>query len=92
MTTDDGSSQETSDEPPFLDSVEGEISFFRSLTLARPVGIHRHFHILTIRNAIYRDTGHDIPIAEIWDKVRSCYDLEILETIVSCSRLLSFLC
>ena len=66
----------------FLDTVEGEIALFRSIMRARPIGIHRHFHVLTIRNAILRDTGQDVSISEIWDKLKSCYDLDILESIV----------
>lgn len=66
----------------FLDSVEGEISFFRSMMRARPVGIHRHFHVLAIRNAIHNDTGRVIPVESIWVKLRTCYDLEALENAV----------
>lgn len=69
----------------FLDTVEGEIALFRSIMRARPVGIHRHFHALTIRNAILRDTGQDVTIAEIWEKLKSCYDLDVLESIVRVS-------
>lgn len=72
----------------FLSSVEGEISFFRSLMRTRPVGLHRHFHILSMRNAIYRDTGQHVSIEELWEKLRSCYDLDALENLVSA---LSFL-
>lgn len=71
------------EEPPFLNTVEGEIAFFRSLMRTRPVGIHRHFHVLAMRNAIHRDTGHWIPADDIWEKLKSCYDLDILESIVS---------
>ncbi|KAG9315704.1 chromatin modification-related protein EAF7-domain-containing protein [Chiua virens] len=63
----------------FLDSVEGEISFFRSMMRARPVGTHKHFHVLAIRNIIHNDTGRSIPIENIWAKLRTCYDLEALE-------------
>lgn len=66
----------------FLDTLEGEIVFFRSLMRARPVGIHRHFHAMVIRNAIQRDTGRWVPMDEIWTKLRACYDLELLESIV----------
>ncbi|KAG6331102.1 hypothetical protein ID866_7989 [Astraeus odoratus] len=62
-----------------LDSVEGEISFFRSITRARPVGVHKHFHVLAIRNSIYTDTGRMVPVECIWEKLRSCYDLDALE-------------
>ncbi|KAI0729597.1 hypothetical protein C8Q72DRAFT_777806 [Fomitopsis betulina] len=65
----------------FLDSVEGEIAFFRSMMRARPVGLHRHFHILTIRNAILRDTGRAVSTDDVWRKLRSCYDLDVLEGI-----------
>ncbi|KAI0789741.1 hypothetical protein C8Q75DRAFT_764747 [Abortiporus biennis] len=65
----------------FLDTLEGEISFFRSLMRARPVGIHRHFHVLAMRNAIHRDTGHWVATDDIWSKLKSCYDLDILENI-----------
>ncbi|KAJ3479554.1 hypothetical protein NLI96_g8980 [Meripilus lineatus] len=69
------------DEVPFLDTVEGEITFFRSVMRARPVGIHRHFHVLAICNAIHRETGHQVSADDIWEKLRSCYDLDILENI-----------
>ncbi|KAI6130009.1 hypothetical protein EV401DRAFT_1926337 [Pisolithus croceorrhizus] len=62
-----------------LDSVEGEISFFRSVMKARPVGLHKHFHVLAIRNSIYADTGRIVPVDCIWEKLKSCYDLDALE-------------
>ncbi|KAL0961456.1 hypothetical protein HGRIS_006401 [Hohenbuehelia grisea] len=65
----------------FLDSVEGEIAFFRSLMRARPVGIHRHFHVLAIRNWIHKDTGRWVDPSNIWEKLKTCYDLEALESI-----------
>lgn len=73
------------DEPeaPWLNTVEGEIAFFRALTRARPVGIHKHFHVLTMRNAILRDTGKLVEVDDLWKKLRTCYDLDNLENIVS---------
>ncbi len=70
-------------ETPWLDTVEGEIAFFRSLMRARPVGMHRHFHVLTMRNTILRDTGQRVELDDLWRKLRSCFDLENLESIVS---------
>ena len=69
--------------PSFLDTLEGEITFFRSIMRARPIGIHRHFHMLVIRNAIYRDTGQWVPVDDMWRKLRECYDMDALEGIVS---------
>lgn len=71
----------------FLDSVEGEIIFFRSVTKARPVGLHKHFHVLAIRNAIHNETGRVLPVESIWAKLKTCYDLDALETAVSCTAL-----
>jgi len=74
---------ERADECAFLNSVEGEISFFRSIMRARPVGMHRYFHVLTIRNAILKDTGRSIHVETIWEKLRECYDLDALDANVS---------
>lgn len=69
-------------EESYLDTLEGEITFFRSIMRARPIGIHRHFHILVIRNAIHRDTGHWVAVDDLWRKLRDCYDMDALEAIV----------
>ncbi|KAF5360439.1 hypothetical protein D9756_004700 [Leucocoprinus leucothites] len=68
-------------ETEFLATVEGEISFFRSIMRARPVGLHRHFHVLAIQNAIYKDTGRLLHVESIWHKLQSCYDLDALDAI-----------
>jgi len=65
----------------YLNTLEGEIAFFRSLMRARPVGIHRHFHALVIRSTIQRDTGRWLPMDDIWEKLKGCYDLDLLEGI-----------
>ncbi|KAJ7107277.1 hypothetical protein C8R43DRAFT_1140257 [Mycena crocata] len=65
----------------FLSTVDGEIAFFRAIMRARPVGIHRHFHILNIRNGIHKDTGHWVTIQAVWDKLRGLYDMDALEAI-----------
>ena len=76
----------SSDSGDFLDSAEGEVSLFRSIMRTRPVGIHRHVHILAIHNSIYRDTGHKVPMKDIWAKLGRMYDLEVLEHGVSRGR------
>jgi Chromatin modification-related protein EAF7 len=78
MSSDDNSD----DSVPFLDTVEGEISFFRSLMRARPVGLHRHFHVLSMRNAIHGDTGQLVSIDDIWAKLRTCYNVDAIENLV----------
>lgn len=74
-----------SDPGDFLDSAEGEVSLFRSIMRTRPVGIHRHVHILAIHNSIYRDTGFKVPMQDIWAKLGKMYDLDVLEHSVSLS-------
>jgi len=66
---------------PFLDTVEGEIAFFRSIMRARPIGLHRHFHVLSIRTVIHQDTGRYVTIDDIWEKLRDCYNIEALENL-----------
>ncbi|KAG6816240.1 hypothetical protein H0H87_007477 [Tephrocybe sp. NHM501043] len=69
------------DPTDLLQTVRGETSFFRSITRARPIGMHRHFHVIAIQNTIHRDTDCWVPIDEVWSKLRSCYDLDALEAI-----------
>ena len=66
-----------------LNTVAGEISLFRSIMRARPVGIHRHVHMLAIYSSIYRETGFKVPINDIWAKLGAMYDLDALEHAVS---------
>ncbi|PPR04073.1 hypothetical protein CVT24_010646 [Panaeolus cyanescens] len=81
MTVAASPSPERADEHAFLDTVEGEISFFRAIMRTRPVGMHRYFHVIAIRNAIMKETGRQIHIETIWEKLRQCYDLDALESI-----------
>ncbi|KAJ7761517.1 hypothetical protein DFH07DRAFT_740161 [Mycena maculata] len=77
MSVDD----DTADSLEFLSTVDGEIAFFRGIMRARPIGIHRHFHILNTRNGIHKDTGHWVSIQAIWEKLRGLYDVDALEAI-----------
>ncbi|EJC97824.1 uncharacterized protein FOMMEDRAFT_143378 [Fomitiporia mediterranea MF3/22] len=72
----------TDNEPQtVLDTVEGEIHFFRALMRARPVGINRHFHVMSIQAAIEKGTKQSVSVDEIWRKLESCYNLEALEAL-----------
>ena len=76
----------------FLDTVEGEITFFRSLMRARPVGLHKHFHALSMRTAIHQDTGHYVTLDAIWKKLNDLYNLKALEDLVRyCANCLRFI-
>ncbi|KAH8825391.1 chromatin modification-related protein EAF7-domain-containing protein [Flagelloscypha sp. PMI_526] len=65
----------------FLDSVEGEISLFRSIMRARPIGIHRHFHLIQIRASVHAETGVLLSVQDIWAKLRTCYNLDALDAL-----------
>ncbi|ESK87145.1 hypothetical protein Moror_11838 [Moniliophthora roreri MCA 2997] len=71
----------------FLDSVEGEIAFFRAIMRARPIGRHQSFHIISMRSSIHKDTGHWVTPDHIIHKLRSCYDLDALHAIVRLKEL-----
>ncbi|OCB88924.1 hypothetical protein A7U60_g3879 [Sanghuangporus baumii] len=64
-----------------LDTVEGEIHFFRSLMRARPVGVNRHFHVLNMQAAIEKGVKQTVPIEDIWRKLEEYYNLEALESL-----------
>ena len=68
-------------EPAFLDTVDGEIAFFRSITKARPVGLHRHMHVLTMRQSIKEDTGQVVSPDAIWAKLEATWNLAQLENV-----------
>ncbi|KAG8860916.1 hypothetical protein FRB96_003651 [Tulasnella sp. 330] len=67
--------------PHYLDSVEGEIALFRSLAQARPVGKHKHFHVLTVLQSIRQETGRNVTANALWDKLDSLYNLEYLDDL-----------
>ncbi|KAG8914895.1 hypothetical protein FRC01_003874 [Tulasnella sp. 417] len=71
----------TSTPPHFLDTVEGEIALFRGITQARPVGLHRHFHVLAILQSIKQETGQHVTADDVWTKLRTLYDLGALEEL-----------
>jgi len=65
----------------FLASVQGEISLFRAVTRARPIGIHRHFHMMCILRQIQKETGEWIDGHQVWKKLKEMYDLDTLNDL-----------
>ncbi|GAB1525581.1 hypothetical protein RhiTH_008744 [Rhizoctonia solani] len=63
----------------FLDTLEGEIALFRSIERARPVGMHKHFHMLTLRRSIRNESGFWVNVADIWAKLATLYHLDALD-------------
>lgn len=73
----------------FLDTLEGESAFFRALCDARPVGVWREFHMMTVQLKIQNQTGQSVTGEELWEKFNQCYNVELLESYV---RLLPIFC
>ncbi|KAJ1303121.1 hypothetical protein OPQ81_011322 [Rhizoctonia solani] len=63
----------------FLDTLEGEIALFRSIERARPVGMHKHFHMLTLRRSIRNESGFWVNVEDIWAKLDTLYNLDALD-------------
>ncbi|KAG8728988.1 hypothetical protein FRC10_004366 [Ceratobasidium sp. 414] len=63
----------------FLDTLEGEIALFRSIERARPVGMHKHFHMLTLRRSIRSESGVWVDVAAVWAKLATMYHLDALD-------------
>ncbi len=74
---------DTPSDEPFLDTVQGEVVLFHAIARARPIGINRHFHVMAIWLAIQKETQQRISIDEIWSKLRTLYDIDALNAIVS---------
>jgi MRG-binding protein len=64
---------------PFLNTVTGEAVFFRALCEARPIGIHREFHMMTVARHIENVTREKISVDDLWIKFRECYNPAVLE-------------
>lgn len=75
-----------------LDTVEGEISFFKALMRARPLGINRYFHIMAMKIALDKELRGPVHVNDIWEKLESCYNMEALETLVRVSFFLTDSC
>ncbi|KAK7016611.1 hypothetical protein R3P38DRAFT_2636261, partial [Favolaschia claudopus] len=62
-----------------LQTVAGETAFLRAVIAAQPVGRHKHFHLLQIRESIRRETGHLVSVEEVLRKSESLWNIEELD-------------
>lgn len=72
--------------PPFLDTVLGEIAFFRALIYHRPVGKDRLSTMLKIHQEIKEAHPSEYvedSEADLWRKYGELYDFEGAEEVVS---------
>jgi MRG-binding protein len=66
----------------FLDTVSGELAFFKGVAHARPAGAHRFFHVIAIRSTIRAETGQEVSIEDLWTKLGKYYDLQYFDSNV----------
>ncbi|TIC01544.1 hypothetical protein E3Q18_00603 [Wallemia mellicola] len=59
---------------------EFEIALFRAVIKARPVGLNRHFHFLSVQQSMTTELGHEVELADIKRKLASLYDLDGLDS------------
>ncbi|KAG5513951.1 hypothetical protein PMAC_000573 [Pneumocystis sp. 'macacae'] len=64
-------------------TVDEEIALLRAVCKYRPIGIHKHFRIISIMQEM---NSFMIRSTDIWEKLRTLYNLELLDEIVRCSE------
>lgn len=63
-----------------LDSPEGEIALLTAILTARPVGLNKHFAMVTILKIVEHKLGEGrVDSAEVWRKLGELYDLSMLD-------------
>ncbi|GAA5879794.1 hypothetical protein JCM1840_001899 [Sporobolomyces johnsonii] len=75
------SSSTSSAVPDFLDTLEGELSFFRALVHHRLVGPDKHWHMLGIVQNIKHHNPKEstaVTAEQLWAKYRQSYDEDVL--------------
>ena len=60
-----------------------EIALYRGIIRSRPIGVHKHFHIISIANYMSQQLGETVSIQRIWQSLSTLYDLEALDNQVN---------
>ena len=58
---------------------EMEQTLLSAIIKFKPVGIHKHFRLVNIIKYLTNNSGVELSLSEILDKIKSFYDLESLE-------------
>lgn len=59
-----------------------ELSFLKGLQTARPIGIHKHFHMIQVIDLMEKE-GRGLSSREGWERLESYYDTGSLDRLVS---------
>ncbi|KAI8905757.1 chromatin modification-related protein EAF7-domain-containing protein [Powellomyces hirtus] len=60
---------------------EQEIALFHALTKFRPVGVHKHFRMLSVQRFVAASTGVSFTIAQLWAHLATFYELDALDAM-----------
>ncbi|CAG8831901.1 12627_t:CDS:2, partial [Gigaspora margarita] len=61
--------------------VKMEIEFFRAIMKHRPVGIHRHFHMVNVHHDFNANSAVKCTIPELWERFGTYFNLSKLEDL-----------
>ncbi|KAI9089605.1 chromatin modification-related protein EAF7-domain-containing protein [Phlyctochytrium arcticum] len=73
--------EHSTDGPPLAWNAELEVVFFHALARFRPVGVHKHFRMLSAQRFFTRQTGLEISINQLWAHLANYYDLRALDAM-----------
>jgi len=58
---------------------EEEVSLFQALRNHKPIGVSKNFQMLSIMHKIKISTGRPFTAEQIWNKLESLYQLDMLD-------------
>ncbi|CEG69825.1 hypothetical protein RMATCC62417_05829 [Rhizopus microsporus] len=58
-----------------------ELALFNAISRCKPVGIHKHFRIISIQKQFNQNNPMPCTIQEIWDKLNEFYGMEALDEL-----------
>ncbi|KAI8827198.1 chromatin modification-related protein EAF7-domain-containing protein [Fimicolochytrium jonesii] len=70
-----------SEDPGVHWTPEWEIILFNALVRFRPVGVHKHFRMLSMQRYFRRETGVTLTIQQLWNHLSLFYDLGALDAM-----------
>ncbi|TPX65559.1 hypothetical protein SpCBS45565_g05069 [Spizellomyces sp. 'palustris'] len=75
------SNAEPGEELPVQWTPELEIVLFHALARFRPVGVHKHFRMLSVQRYFNKETGLDLTVNQLWAHLSNYYDLDALDAM-----------
>ncbi|KAJ3179049.1 hypothetical protein HDU85_005004 [Gaertneriomyces sp. JEL0708] len=70
------------DEHGFEWTPELDIILFQALVKFRPVGVHKHFRMLSVRRYFNKETALDLGVKQLRERLEYYYDMDTLNALV----------